>query len=508
MTARLATPARGRLALVALVVAWLSAPTDAPAWEPETTHPGLTERAALHSELHRHLRDYVGVPRGLYEALIVPPDDAPELFQTFSAMNPTHGYVPDTRGQMRALRWLSVGSVVADIPADHAQQHFYDPLTKVGLVNESRGSWLKRSRQLVESASLGAGLFTNDRMPTTEWLDHIDNPLNLRGFLAQYERALTSPNPAERSRHLAGALIAAGGILHLLQDMGSPSHVRGDAAAHFDPIGNSPRDVGSRFERLAALVYSRLGIPAPTASDALRDARERVEADGILQFFTNDNHTGLADRTSERWFSAYTLPKSTNIYAGMRAEAINATLAASLARPLPAIPSVPAWGIDFDAARRGHARLENTDGVCMANYQLSDHDRLSWHLDDPCVNEQLAAILPEVTAYSSELINWLFRGRFDITPTDPNSPASAQGRFTATIAGTGIGAGTLAVYWDNEYGVRDLMAAPAKLPKGAPVGTVMAHIPSPPENATAVVLVFVGKDRNGHPLISVGHVRL
>ncbi len=62
---------------------------------------------------------------------------------------------------------------------------------------------------------------------------------------------------------MAGALIAAGAMLHVLGDLGAPSRVRADEEAHLSAARRRPDDLGSRFERIAALAYGRLGVPAP-----------------------------------------------------------------------------------------------------------------------------------------------------------------------------------------------------------------------------------------------------
>jgi len=90
---------------------------------------------------------------------------------------------------------------------------------------------------------------------------------------------------------MAAALVAAGAILHVLADMGSPSRVRGDSAAHFASLGGGPDDLGSRFERIAALAYSRLGVPAPSRV---------VTRDRLRDYFTNAAGTGLADVIARR----------------------------------------------------------------------------------------------------------------------------------------------------------------------------------------------------------------
>lgn len=211
-----------RTCVLAVVVAGASAP--AAAWEPDTTHAGLTERAALHARLHAFLRDHLGVDQGLFAALTVPPADAPALFRVLGALNPVHGYVPDTRGRMLALSWLSAGSVIADVPVEHAVHHFFDPATGRGLDDRTLG-WLgSRLGHELRARMMGADVLRGGT-PAPDWVLDPDNPMGFESFLAQYERAVRASTPAERERHLAAALVAAGAMLHVLQDMGSPSHV-------------------------------------------------------------------------------------------------------------------------------------------------------------------------------------------------------------------------------------------------------------------------------------------
>jgi hypothetical protein len=302
-------------ALVALLALSLR-PGSSSAWEAATTHAGLTEQSALHSTLHDRLRTAFGEERGLFAALTVPPADAPALFQVLRTLNPTHGHVPDSRGRLLALGWLAAGSVLADMPPAHAANHFFDPGTGRGLSDTTlRG--LSSSLRHRLYTWLGSEGLVKAGVPAPEWVVHADNPMNLDGFLTQYARALTSATPAERSRHMAGMLLAAGAILHVLQDMGSPAHVRNDLAAHLDQVGHDAFDVGSRFERVAALAYGRLGVPAPSME---------ITAPGLRAFFTTDKSTGLADRTSQRFFSSYTLPRSIRLRPGAGSHAMGSVL--------------------------------------------------------------------------------------------------------------------------------------------------------------------------------------
>lgn len=479
-----------RICVLAVAVAGAGAPAGA--WEPETTHAGLTERAALHARLHAFLRDHLGMAQGLFAALTVPPADAPALFEVLGALDPIHGYVPDTRGRMLALSWLSAGAVIADVPVEHAIHHFFDPATGRGLDDGTMG-WLgTRLGHELRARVVGADVLRSGR-PAPDWVLDPANPMGLESFLSQYERAVRAPTPAERERHLASALLAAGAMLHVLQDMGSPSHARNDLAAHLDVVGPDGFDRGSRFERIAALAYGRLGVPAPDpGAEALPDPGS---AGGLRGLFTSEAGTGLADRTARRWFSAHTLPPAVRVRAGMGSSEIAERLRQGLARPAPAPPR----RLDLEAAHAGGARLLDDAGVCLASYRIDAGDLLTWSLDDACASQQIAAILPVVGAYSAALLDWLFRGAVDLAKTDAGLTASARG--------AALGAGTLTLLWEDEGGARAPLGAPVQV-TGAGAGAVLAKAPAPPQGARAVVAVFRGVDAQGQPLVAAGHLSL
>src|SRR5205823_5421296 len=65
--------------------------------------------------------------------------DAPALIADLKLLSPTHGSVPDARGRQTALAWLAAGAALADIPASHGANHFFDPTTGRGWERPSRG---------------------------------------------------------------------------------------------------------------------------------------------------------------------------------------------------------------------------------------------------------------------------------------------------------------------------------------------------------------------------------
>lgn len=455
-----------RLSALLFVTLMAGAARDAHAWEAETTQAGLAEQAALSSRLHKRLV-VLGFDGGLFEPLTVPPADAPALIETLHLLSPTHGAVPDARGRQTALAWISAGASIADVPAKLGANHFYDPATRKGWEKPSRGILGGLSDAIREA--VGRAAVPEHGIPAIDWVTDKSNPLNLSGFLDQYAKAVSAPTPGERSRAMAGALVAAGAMMHVLGDLGCPSRVRGDAAAHFEQLGGGPDDLGSRFERVAALAYGRLGIPAPSRVITRAHLRD---------YFSTADGQGLADEIATSYFSANTLPASTRVGSETKPK---------LARPEPTLPTK----LNLMAATRDDGTtLRNAAGVCLARYHV-DHGVVSFNLDDDCMLEEVTAILPEVTAYETGLLDFLLRGELTLT----------QGTDVA-ITAKGLGSGTLEIFVEDASGVRKSIGK-----QDVAAGDLGVHVPIPAEG-TRLVALFKGADANGEPLVAVGATAL
>jgi len=458
-----------------LFTAMLASPVLA--WEAQTTHAGLAEQAATGSVLHTRLVE-LGFSGGLYDELTVPPDDAPALMASLAQYSPAGGFTPDSRGRQFAVGWLVAGAVMADSSADWAANHFYDPTTGAGL--SAARSLLQRVTML-----LGEGLPPTHGTSALDWISSKDNPLSVVGFAAQYARAIRGATPAERQRDMAGALIAAGAVLHVLQDLGSPSHVRDDLQAHLDRLGPARDDLGSRFERIAALAYGRLGVPAA----------DPIARTSLAAFFHDADGRGLADLTSASYFSASTLPRDVSLQTQRARDELEARLTRALVRPLPSLPSrlnLLAAGDDDGAS------LDSAAGTCLARYHVQD-GTLSFSTDDDCLLEQVDAILPQVVGYGAGLIDHLFRGELVIAP----DLAAAKGTIAVLVTPrAALGAGTLELFSEDARGVRTAIGAPTAVTSaaaGAVVGTATA-----PEGGVRIVALFTGVDGTGEAVVAAG----
>ena len=462
-----------------LLAATLSA-GDADAWEAATTHAGLTEQSALSSDLHKRLQDQLGSSQGLYSMLTIPTEDAPKLFAIIDRLNPTHGYVPDASGRTTALSWLVLGSVVADVPAEHAGHHFFNPRTGSGLTNSTEQGISKRARlatlRIGKGPSLAAG-----GLSAQEWWQSKDNPLGYQGFADQFRKAASAATPGERSRHLAGSLVAAGAMLHVLQDMGSPSHVRDDIAAHQQQIGSDSTDRGSRFERIAALAFGRLGIPAPGGRPAIPV---------LAGHFSNTQGTGLADIVARSYFSAGTLPRAFKVTRNTGNSAFRSKLSKHLRRPAPSAgDGEETTRFDLVAARNADgATWRSTSGTCLAEYHLENAE-VHWSLPDACILEQLEDLMPQVTAYGASFLNALYPSDLAI--------ASTGKKLRVAVNGERYGAGTLKLFSDGADGKRT-----AYFSTDVPDDATTLDLPIPPASSTRVTTLFDGVDALGNPLLA------
>ncbi|MGE3768766.1 MAG: hypothetical protein AB7L94_41330, partial [Kofleriaceae bacterium] len=373
-------------------------------------------------------------------------------------------------GRQAALSWLTAGAAVADIPAAHGANHFYDPDTRKGWQSPSRGVINGITDKVREA--IGRADLPERGVAAPDWVVAKNNPFNVEAFYDQYAKAVSAKTPGERSRHMAAALVAAGAILHVLGDLGSPSRVRGDELAHLEPLGAGPDDLGSRFERIAALAHGRLGVPAPSRT---------IERLHVREFFSSKDGGGLADLIARSYFSTNTLPGDSRVGGDNRPP---------LARPTPALPS----RLNLMAASRDDGTtFRNANGTCLARYRV-EHGVLSFWMDDECMLEQVSAILPEVAAYEAGLLDFLLRGELTI-----------QIGSSIVVSGKELGAGTVEILVEDARGVRtSLGTAPTQ---GAVESTALANVGTP-SSGTKVLAVFRGVDRNGEPMVATGAMPL
>jgi hypothetical protein len=447
---------RAALLVFALLIAG-----PARAYEP-VTHAGLTERAALSAPLHKLLIERLGLPLGLYEPLTLHRGSATDrdLLHRVSRLDPEGGYSADD-GRQTVLGWLAAGSVLEGVPATRNRNHFLDPTTGKGLHDVGRDLAL-RTRMADVGAGTGSvrGVFTGTNFdgsgePAVEWLLGRDNEWGLRRYLDERERAASAAAPTDREDALVRALLAAGAILHVVEDMGAPSHVRNDFRVAIEADG-------ARYERLVAQRFGRIALPEGGGGKPPHHGR-------LMDLLHDSSGGGLADRTNRRFFSDGTLPGITKY-------------------PLP-------------AAQAGAAASGYVPGDTVAH--LARWDRVPggvvvWSLDERCLLDYAQALLPETTRYAEAALELLFhtQGGLDVTVGDS---------LTIGVRDLGLGAGMLSIYADTASGERRPLERKSLSSAQAGETLTSVHRPDWARHATAV---FRGVDRTGEPVVLVEEVTL
>jgi len=414
----------GRAAIVVLAVL---VPSVARAYDPATTHAGLTERAVLASELHRTLSRRLSRPLGLFEPVVMRRADlagleASTLWGRLNALDPAGGYRPGPDGVAPALAWIVAGTVIAETPAERGQNLFYDPVRGNGLAQAGGINQVGHNlRMLFDAGGLrGAATGTTFNLtgrPSTEWLLAPDNDVGLRAFYDQLEGAVTGELPGPRGTAFARALLALGGTLAVLEDAGDPAHVRNDfRVAYLGGGSSSPFDRGSPFERYVADTFGQAGVPAAGAP---------VSRPTVMAYITAADRQGLADRTQRRFFSDGTLPEDGIVDRDTTGADVMRDARQSLPYALPALPRLDLRGLgdkryvyasaepDGAAARAGGAPLKRRRLLAY----LRVPGRVRFFLDGGVYTDTARTVLPEIGAYGAGLIDHLFRAEIRLEVT-------------------------------------------------------------------------------------------
>jgi hypothetical protein len=412
-------------ALLLALALWLGAFRDhALAYDPATTHAGLTERAVVASTLHLVLARRLGRPLGLFEpialrAALLPLDEGRLLLARLRALDPAGGYRPGDDGLSSALGWIVAGSVVAWTPAEREQNSFVDPIRGSGLAEGGGMGGLAQSlRTLLDGEGLRSWAtgtsFNLTGAPSTAWLQESDNDVGLPSFYDQLELTVAGRDRDLRNTALARTLLALGGVVAVLEDAGDPAHVRNDfRGAFLRSGGTGPFDRSSAFERYVADAYGIAGVPAAGRPISRRNA---------IAYLTDADRQGLADRTQRRFFSDGTLPEDGVVERDTTPQQIVEAARGSLVYGLPGLPRLELQAMgrkqyvyaEADAERQGKLVLTSDLPRRAPARRVLAYERVPgrvrFFLDHGVYEDTARALLPEVGAYAAGLIDHLLRG--------------------------------------------------------------------------------------------------
>jgi hypothetical protein len=505
-----------RRGLAVAAFALLVAPAPAAAYDASTTLAGLTEQAALSSRLHRRLMERMSCSLGLFEPLRLDlsslrPELARSLHVRLLALDDGQGYAPELLARQpgqthparrqHALGWLSAGTVIESVPALRQRHHFFDPRSGRGLfrpaeMTATAASWqsvrdgMSSTRQLLAGAACdGTGTAAPD------WVESAANELSVSAFLSAYENAVLQKTPAARESALAQALLIAGSIVGVLEQMGDPAHVRNDLSAVID--GAYQRSVSER--------YGRAGVPAPGSVTP-----EALSPKHLRELFTTDTGLGLADRTARRFYSPGTLPgteygdRPALVAGGPEAgkpRSPSQPFTDEHGQPVAEILVPPGW----PPGAAGYLSTPQLKHLAVwtrhSAAELDPHteeplQNLRFSLDEACMGDYAALLLPEIGRYAQVALDYLFRGELRLS-------LGGDGQsLIVRVSELALGTGTLTLLFEQPEGTRRVVSTQQTLPTRP--GTTLATLPLSERDTRDIrrlVVLFRGRDRYSEPVV-------
>jgi hypothetical protein len=417
------------------------------AWDPATTHSGLTERAVAASKLHAVLAQQLGRPLGSFEPLrldanVLDADTDRSFKARWDRFDPASGYRPSKDGVAMASAWVRAGAVLEKTPPERGRNHFLEPGQRTGLDDGPGLSGTLHAARLtlddgatVRDAATGQA-FALEGMSALAWLRSPRNDLRLPVFLDQWERAVSAERVAERETALVHSLLALGGSLALLEDMGQPAFVRNDFRGEF-----LADEGGSALEHFVADRYGAVALPPAAA---------KVTRPDVDSFFVAADGKGLAQRTQARFFSAGTVPPDIRYDAREQPAELLRLVNQSLPFRAPEVTSLEVG----QAGRTGYVQL---DGVRVLAYQRNAN-KIHFFLDEQIYGDCARRWLPEVEGYAAGLIDHLLRVTLTLALDESRVVITASG-FSGPIEAGAI----LHVLAEDQAGVRrEIAQAPLR----------------------------------------------
>ena len=384
-------------------------------FDDQETHPRITDLAVVASKLDLTLKTNLGITNGK-DAILQPASGLPRS----------------------VLEWLLDGSTAEDSPACRASNHFHNPtkaFAEGGVTDRVLEQFLACSATPYNQRYANATWSTRYTTPTTPG-SPTGNADDWEAARGAYYLAWTQPTKVQRDAKLAETFLKLGRVLHLVQDLAVPAHVRNDFGSHFDycyPRIFPPKPVTSwcenAFER-----YVR-GHPEVVTSGAAVAASPNER---VVRFWDTGAYRqsqspsaglaqGLAEYTSANFLSLNTTQMDTreptdHYYFPHPSEA-STTLSQLfpqrlLVRQVQAEDNVVDTGLYIDRTGAG----ERVAPLAKVGYLAGDLIKkenpglklpLTLQLDETVHAAYAGHLLPKAIAYSAGLLDYFFRGKLD-----------------------------------------------------------------------------------------------
>ena len=369
-------------------------------------HPKITENAIQNVYFKNYLYKYLDFEKGI------------ETILTSSGNKYT------------ISEWLQEGSKQEDIPTCRASNHFHDPMnTKLwNTAGMSDSPWwiniyCHDYTPFYSTVTWATGFTAPTSTPIPYNPGNEKSPNMWANARSLYLSALTATTQTTREDNFAQMFTALGQVLHLLQDMSVPAHVRNDFQSHLifngfctnDECSGNPIDwFGNPFERYIK-ANSQLVSAAESTTPTFTNPRLTDFWDTNQYTGTNPSNSttlGLAEITNTNYLSDSTIlnnnPSTEHVY------------------PFPKVnPQDYSICIDNEMETTDprkyvcrNASSNPSGAISLLNEESSiTNDNISTFklvLDDNVHDAYARELIPLAIGYSSELLKYFFRGQMEV----------------------------------------------------------------------------------------------
>ncbi|PYM17816.1 MAG: hypothetical protein DMD78_29130 [Candidatus Rokuibacteriota bacterium] len=472
--------------LIVLVI-----PIVSSAYDDQDTHPRLTRLAFRNSSIDAVLKIELGLPDGAATAL----EEFPPVF------------------------WAELGATHEDsISFCNASNHFHNALKPFPAAAVSDVAGVSRICSRPPQSSVVWG--TRFRSPTDKG-PAVGNVYDWDSTRFSYLKALTLESTDERQEALADTFFSLGHVMHLIQDLAQPAHVRNDLASHFRPFPEFPVTSTADLLRWAASPFEKFVSRTPQLVDNAGSIRPSMLGRSLpgfwdIDFYDGTNPSddpgaalGLAEWVNANFASDFTIltetlnPADRHYFPYPRRSSTN--LNDLFSENMAIVHDVTAPDTKTDTT----IHISKTDdGEIIQNFA---HVSYFWRdvnlvapgtwpglflqLDDVAHADHARHLLPRAIGYSAAVVDYFFRGRLDVDLADGDGGLVLVGRNAADDA---LGAGTLRLYADG-VGSREGMRFPASaetavdgVATGDPLPVVPVTLPPEAAGAERFVAVYTG----------------
>lgn len=404
---------------------------SAQAFDDTDTHRRLTEAAIINnpdSALKKSLVAFIGYSSGFKSA--------------FQGIDSKGNYSKRT-----VLNWLQEGSTDEDaLNICRASSHFHNPLFKTSNPSPPAYDWLES--QMSDSTFTDFWCGTTKRYSAVTWATGYKSPTDYIGpRTGQYlyltglsdapqnmgwddarvylYSALTYKDPAAREAQFVRTFRAVGQVMHLLQDMAVPAHVRNDMESHLintsiwkiRQAGNWGSNPFEKYVKNNASALAAINItpakPTFAASAYVTDFWDKNVYTGANQSTGTDQ--GLAEYTNANYFSTFTIPfnRPSAKHQFPYPQITNANYICT--DKLPTSGEITKY-VSREPCPTGDNPVDHFAAVSLLNKKgtLVSSLKKVW-LDDNVHDTYAQTILPRTVGYSAALLDYFFRGTLNVT---------------------------------------------------------------------------------------------